>query len=147
MVTDAANSDILTASQCWARLREAPVGRLAVVLEGDQPDIFPVNHVVDHSSVVFRTADGTKLVTAVGHKVAYEVDGYDVETAKAWSVVVKGTAHEIWAVDEAIKALGLPLSPWSGSPKPRLVRVEPTQVTGRTFVVEGGVRVVPIETA
>ena len=140
MVTDAANSDILTASQCWGRLREAVVGRLAVVIEGDQPDIFPVNHVVDHSSVVFRTAEGAKLTHAVGRKVAFEVDGYEIATARAWSVIVKGTAHEIWAVDEAIRALDLPLTPWSSSPKPRLVRIEPTSVTGRTFVVQGGVR-------
>ena len=70
------------------------MGRLAVsILE--RPDIFPVNHVVDHGRIVFRTAAGTKLAAAVlGRAVAFEVDGYDSVAGEAWSVVVKGRARE-----------------------------------------------------
>lgn len=138
MATDDASATILPASQCWALLRQSVVGRLAVVDDEGQPDIFPVNHVVDHAAVAFRTADGTKLARAINRKVAFEVDGYDTETRSAWSVVLKGAAREIWAVDDAIKALELPLTPWQQSAKPRLVRLEPTSVTGRRFVVAGG---------
>ena len=42
----------------------AQVGRLAVSIK-EQPDIFPINFVVDHGTVVFRTAEGTKLAAAV----------------------------------------------------------------------------------
>src|SRR5207249_1081662 len=56
---------------CWNLLRSAQVGRLAVSIK-EQPDIFPINFVVDHGTVVFRTAEGTKLAAAVlGRGVAF----------------------------------------------------------------------------
>ncbi len=105
---------------------------------GGSPDIFPVNFVVDHGTVVFRTAAGTKLAAARTEDVAFEVDGYDAETAQAWSVVLKGHASEVWEVDESIRALRLPLFPWQPDRKPRFVRIEATSITGRRFVVAGG---------
>ena len=51
---------VLEADECWRLLREADVGRLAVSI-GDHVDIFPINHVVDGETVVFKTLDGTKL--------------------------------------------------------------------------------------
>ena len=67
---------ILERKECWDLLLQSEVGRLAVAI-GGHPDIFPVNFVVDRSAVVFRTAEGTKLVAAVlGHAVAFECDGY-----------------------------------------------------------------------
>lgn len=134
-----ATADVLSVSECWALLREAVVGRLAVCV-GGQPDIFPVNPVVDHGTVVFRTAAGTKLAAAARHEVAFEVDGYDVADATAWSVVVKGTAQEISEMQESIRALRLPIFPWHEGLKPRFVRIEPTSVTGRRFRVAGGMR-------
>ena len=86
----------LEANACWALLRSHEVGRLAVSI-ADRPEIFPVNYVVDHGTVVFRTAEGTKLAGAVQRDVAFEADGYEPETGEAWSVVVKGRAEEICA--------------------------------------------------
>jgi nitroimidazol reductase NimA-like FMN-containing flavoprotein (pyridoxamine 5'-phosphate oxidase superfamily) len=129
--------EILSPDECWALLRDSVVGRLAVTADGS-PDIFPVNPVVDHGTIVFRTAAGTKLAGTKGRDVAFEVDGYDAVTARAWSVVVKGRAHEIWEVEETIRAMRLPLFPWQSGRKPRFVRIEPVDVTGRRFVVEGG---------
>ena len=129
--------EVLSTTQCWELLRESVVGRLAVTV-GGSPDIFPVNPVVDHGTIVFRTGAGTKLAAAKGRDVAFEVDGYDTGTGQAWSVVVKGRAHEIWEVDEVLRALRLPLFPWQPGRKPRFVRLEPTSITGRRFVVKGG---------
>ena len=137
-----ADTEVLSTDECWALLRDSVVGRLAVTVNGD-PDIFPVNPVVDHGTIVFRTTAGTKLAATKGRNVAFEVDGYDTDTARAWSVVVKGTAHEIWEVEETLRALRLPLFPWQPGRKPRFVRIEPTSVTGRRFVVDGGFRSQP----
>jgi nitroimidazol reductase NimA-like FMN-containing flavoprotein (pyridoxamine 5'-phosphate oxidase superfamily) len=134
--TDTPMTD-LPRHECWALVREAVVGRLATVLDG-QPDIFPVNHVVDHGSVVIRTAAGAKLLGAAGHPVAFEVDGYDVEHRSAWSVVVKGRAVELTRLDDVLDAMGLPLFPWHGSSKPHFLRIEAAELTGRKFVVSGG---------
>jgi hypothetical protein len=124
----------LGVSESWGLMREAVVGRLAVVPH-DQPypDIFPVNFLVDHGTVVFRTAPGTKLAAAVDRPVAFEVDGYDPATGDAWSVVVKGTAREVKDLYEVLDALNLPLFPWHAAPKPRIVRIEPDQISGRRF--------------
>jgi nitroimidazol reductase NimA-like FMN-containing flavoprotein (pyridoxamine 5'-phosphate oxidase superfamily) len=122
---------------CLSLLRSTTVGRLAVAINGE-PDIFPVNFVVDHGTVVFRTAEGTKLAAAVlGRAVAFEVDGYDPEAGEAWSVVLKGRAVEIGRLEELLEAADLPLFPWSTWPKPRFVRIVPTTTTGRRFEVEG----------
>jgi hypothetical protein len=126
---------ILEVHECWALLRSAEVGRLAVAIM-NRPDIFPVNHVVEGGALVFRTAEGTKLAGAVlGQAVAYEVDGYDAEHGDAWSVVVKGRAVELEDMYEVFDACDLPLFPWHASPKPRFVRTEPASVTGRRFHV------------
>ena len=84
----------LDESACWALLRTAAVGRLAIVVN-HRPEIFPLNFVVDHATVVFRTAEGTKLDWGAGKDVAFEVDGYEPDTGEAWSVVVKGLAREV----------------------------------------------------
>jgi nitroimidazol reductase NimA-like FMN-containing flavoprotein (pyridoxamine 5'-phosphate oxidase superfamily) len=128
----------LDESRCWTLLRQADVGRLAVAIN-ERPDIFPINFVVDHGSVVFRTAEGTKLAAAVlGRAVAFEVDGYDAGSGEAWSVVIKGRASEIQRMQDLFDAAELPLFPWHAGPKPRFVRIERDEITGRRFhVIEG----------
>ena len=74
---ETADIEVLSTKECWELLRDSVVGRLAVTVDG-RPDIFPVNPVVDHGSIVFRTSAGTKLAATKGHEVAFEVDGYDV---------------------------------------------------------------------
>lgn len=133
------STEALTTSQAWARVRGSVVGRLAVIVD-DHVDIFPVNHVVDRGSIVFRTAEGAKLRAAMRRPVAFEVDGYDLETASAWSVVMKGPAHEVRELDEVLEALTLPVFPWHSGPKPHYVRIDPASVTGIRFQVTGGVR-------
>ena len=119
--------------ECWDLLRRNEVGRLAVA-KANQPEIFPVNYVVDHGTVVFRTAEGTKLVAAVlGPAVAFEVDG-ELE-GEAWSVVLKGHAFAIENMYELFDAMDLPLYPWNRAPKHEFVRIIPQQVTGRRFLI------------
>ncbi len=125
--------DVLTESASWALARETVVGRLAVVV-ADRPEIFPINYIVDHGSIVFRTAAGTKLSASVGQPVAFEIDGYDPSTGEAWSVVFTGVAREIKQMEEVLDAIELPLETWHAAPKPRLVRLDPSSVSGRRFV-------------
>jgi uncharacterized protein len=135
--TPAGETEALTVAQCWAQLRAGFVGRLAVEHDG-RPDIFPVNYVVDHGTVVFRTGSGSLFGSAVGAFVAFEVDGYDVSDATAWSVVVRGVARELRDLDDTLDALTLPLFPWHDGPKPRIIRIEPDSISGRRFTVRGG---------
>lgn len=124
----------LSTSESWTLLRGVEVGRLAVVVDG-HPDVFPVNHIVDNESVVFRSAAGTKLAGCAGHQVAFEVDGYDTATSCAWSVVVKGQAVQVNRLYDVLEVLELPLFPWHSGPKPHFIRIEAGKITGRRFEV------------
>ncbi|MFC3687959.1 pyridoxamine 5'-phosphate oxidase family protein [Aquipuribacter hungaricus] len=130
--TEHAGTASLPEHESWALLRAAPVGRLAVVVDG-APDVFPVNHLVDHGTLVVRTAGGSKLAGALGQPVAFEVDGYDDASGEAWSVVVHGLASEVAQLHDAIDAFLLPSVSWHAGPKPHLLRVVPTRVTGHRF--------------
>jgi len=126
---------VLTADTCWQLLRDTEVGRLAVVI-GDHPDIFPINHSVDHGTLVFRAAEGTKLAGAVPDRpVAFEVDGYEAASGEAWSVIVKGQATRIEQMHELFEASDLPLFPWHATPKQHFVRIVPEEISGRRFRV------------
>lgn len=126
-----------TLHESWELIRQAPLGRLAVIHDGE-PDIFPVNHAVEHGTVVFRTAGGTKHSAALGSVVAFETDGFDAAQGEAWSVVIRGVAREVSEIDEAIALMGMPLLPWHASNKPHFLRILPDTVTGRRFPVAPG---------
>jgi nitroimidazol reductase NimA-like FMN-containing flavoprotein (pyridoxamine 5'-phosphate oxidase superfamily) len=136
MSTNHVGTTIMSTSACLERLRSCDVGRLAVSTER-HPEVFPINYVVDHGTVVFRTAEGTKLdAVAAGSDVTFEADGYDDETGDAWSVIVKGRAAEMTALADRFEALDLPLFPWHVSPKHHFVRIEPVEMSGRRFHAE-----------
>ena len=121
--------------ECWALLRTVSVGRLAVLVEG-RPDIFPVNFTVDGGTLVFRTAQGTKLSAASGDSaVAVEADGVDADTGMAWSVVIKGTAALVKSTEEVLDTSRLYLFPWQAGRTDAFVRITPDSVTGRRFKV------------
>jgi nitroimidazol reductase NimA-like FMN-containing flavoprotein (pyridoxamine 5'-phosphate oxidase superfamily) len=125
----------LAVHECLSLLRTTTVGRLAIA--GDEhPEVFPINYVVDHGTVVFRTAPGTKLAGLTAHRsVTFEADAYDAAEGEAWSVVIKGAAVPIASVHERVESLDLPLFPWHAAPKPHFVRIEPVTITGRRFCV------------
>jgi hypothetical protein len=138
MGKDLAGVDELDVDECWALMRSAEVGRIAFVSAG-LPEVFPVNFVVDHGTVVFRTGGGSKLAAAVaGEAAAFEVDGYDPAAGMAWSVVIKGRAEAIQRMYESFEAGLLPLFPWHAGPKQHFVRVSPHEVTGRKFSILSG---------
>jgi nitroimidazol reductase NimA-like FMN-containing flavoprotein (pyridoxamine 5'-phosphate oxidase superfamily) len=123
---------------CWMLLRSVEVARLAVSVDA-QPDIFPINFVVDHGTVVFRTDEGSKFAAMMSNPVvAFEVDGYDAAAQEAWSVVIQGRAEEIKQLHERIESMDLPLSPWHASLKSRFVRIVPDLISGRRFHVVDG---------
>lgn len=116
----------------WALLRDAPIGRLALVVDG-RAEIFPMNHLVDHASIVIRTASGTKTQQLDGAHVAYEADGHQLGDGSVWSVVIHGVAHEITTLHESLEVAGLPLVPWHAGSKPRIFRITPESMSGRQF--------------
>lgn len=128
--------EVIPSDECWALLERSPVARLAVDLAG-HPEIFPINFVVDDSTIVFRSGAGTKLAAAVLNRhVAIEIDGERSDDESVWSVVLKGEAREIKKMDERYAVEELPLYPWVDGDKPVFVRIVPREVTGRRFRLE-----------
>lgn len=121
----------LNVPECWRLLALVGIGRLGVLVDG-APEIYPVNHVVDEHTIVFRTAEGTKLGSLDrSPMVCYEADGANFEDRTGWSVLVKGRAVVLSGTDELHHAAGLPLRFWALGDKPYWVRIVPTEVTGR----------------
>lgn len=122
---------VLPQSECWDLLKSASLGRLVTAVDG-QPEIFPVNFVVQHRSVLFRTAEGTKLVSAaINNNVLFEAD--DHNAVEGWSVVVKGIARTLRTDEEIVEAEKAQLLPWTATVKQNYVRIRPMSITGRRF--------------
>lgn len=121
----------LTDEQCWERLEQQQLGRL-VTHVGEVFDIFPVNYVVDGQSIVFRTAEGSKLTElSINDAVLFEADRYTEQDA--WSVVVRGHARRLDTSSEVAAADTLPLKPWIPTLKYNYVRIEAASLSGRQF--------------
>lgn len=128
-------TEALDIHDCWKCLRSESVGRLAVTTDAG-PEIFPVNYVPDYGTVVFRTGPGTKLDAALsGGPVALEADGLNTYGTIAWSVVIKGTAKVVDTDEDIREAADAGLSPWEPGSKEHLVRITPSDVTGRRLVI------------
>ena len=122
---------VLSEDECWSLLSSMSLGRLVTIL-GGEPEIFPVNFVTQRRTLLFRTAQGTKLYSAVmSDRVAFEVDDHTV--AEGWSVIVKGRAHVLSATAEILEAQDAQLLPWTPTLKPLYVRVIAMEITGRRF--------------
>lgn len=130
--------ELLAPAECLRLVAQRPIGRVAVSMAA-LPAVFPVNFCLVEGDVLFRTAPGTKLAAAVRQAVvAFEVDDFDVEGHRGWSVLIVGTATEL-AADE-LAALGpLPLRAWAHGERDHVVRIHSEFVSGRriTFDVAG----------
>ena len=123
---------ILSESDCWNLLSSVSLGRLVTSVDG-QPEIFPVNFVAQRRTILFRTAEGTKLVSAaINDRVLFEADGHHL--TEGWSVIVKGSARILRTDEELAEAQRAQLLPWTATVKRHYVRIRPLSVTGRRFV-------------
>ncbi|PXW30321.1 UNVERIFIED_CONTAM: pyridoxamine 5'-phosphate oxidase-like protein [Williamsia faeni] len=119
----------LSEDDCWDLLQREQLGRL-VVSVGERIDIFPINYLVDQRRILFRTAEGTKLVElTIVDQVVFEVD--HVDTTSGWSVVVHGTAHTLSTSAEIAAADALALRSWVPTTKYNVVEITPHEMTGR----------------
>lgn len=122
---------VMSDEESWALLAHEPLGRLATTI-GDDIEMFPVNYVLDGETVVFRTAQGSKLFElTVNSRVAFEVDAYAGEGG--WSIVVHGDAEVLEDPAEVERVEQLPLRPWVPTIKTIYVRIRPHYVSGRRF--------------
>jgi nitroimidazol reductase NimA-like FMN-containing flavoprotein (pyridoxamine 5'-phosphate oxidase superfamily) len=125
---------ILPESECWKLMSNVALGRLITDVDG-QPEVFPVNFAVQERTILFRTAEGTKLVSAaINDRVLFEVDQYDLNGG--WSVIVKGSARLVRNSEDLDAASQAGLRSWTATTKQHFVRIRPLSVTGRRFAFD-----------
>lgn len=121
----------LAEAECRDLLGKAQLGRVIVSVDA-LPAAFPVNYRMIGDSIVFRTARGTKLTSAVNRAVVgFEVDEIDEDRRAGWSVLVVGMSCLVTDPDEiaALDCVGVPV--WLQSIPPNYVRVDIDRITGR----------------
>lgn len=123
----------MSTEECWEFLRTHEFGHLAFHLS-DQVHITPINYAVDEDTLLFRTAEGSKLLAVVMNPdIAFEVDEYTDDEAA--SVILRGTARQL-EEDEEHRAENVPLRPWVPTLKFNVVEIRPTEISGRRFELQ-----------
>ena len=121
---------VMTTEECWEMLRANEFGRLAFHLAGEV-HLAPINYAVDHDTLLFRTAEGSKLLgVEMNPDVALEIDEFDENHAR--SVIIRGVARHL-GEDEEHRAENVPLRPWVATLKYDVVEIRPTEISGRAF--------------
>lgn len=122
----------LGAEECWALASKEHLGRVAIIRPDGSPDILPMNVHVHDEHVYFRTAPDAKIASLRDdHRAAVELDGEDEATR--WSVVIRGTMAQVTSEAEIRHSEVAGLSTWSPTVKHFVLRLTPSQITGRRF--------------
>ncbi|MDR1078542.1 MAG: pyridoxamine 5'-phosphate oxidase family protein [Propionibacteriaceae bacterium] len=122
---------VLADDRAWDILSAQQIGRIAIAAD-PAPDVFPVNYVVDGESIVFRTAEGSKLSGLLAHgQVSFEVDTWDVD--HGYSVLAQGRAAPVTDPLEVALVEALRLQPWVPTCKTVFVRIDVTAISARRF--------------
>ena len=115
------------------RLRAARVARIGFS-DGDQPVIVPVNVATDEEGrLLFRTRSAGPLARLDGQRVAMEIDGYDVDRRRGWSILVRGLARDITeATDPTAQRLrAVSVDCWAAGRRDRVFTVLSESITSR----------------
>ncbi|WP_327287495.1 helix-turn-helix domain-containing protein [Streptomyces sp. NBC_01198] len=123
----------LTTAECWDRLGEHGVGRVALASR-PAPMVFPVNYAVEGRSILYRTASEGPAAAASGAEISFQADRIDDRHSDGWSVLMSGAAERIDDPDTTRRLAeeGV-VEPWAGGDRPLWIRIEPTETTGRTI--------------
>jgi uncharacterized protein len=132
----------LSREECLALLASQLIGR--VVVNGtnrEVPLIRPVSYLFDEpsQSVVFRTADGTKLYALLRSESAcFETDAVDASSQTGWSVILLGRTEEVTEPTEVRRLEGAGLRTWAPGDRPHWIRIRARTVSGRRIEATGG---------
>ncbi|MGI9621204.1 MAG: pyridoxamine 5'-phosphate oxidase family protein [Acidimicrobiales bacterium] len=123
---------ILDEATCWRLVAAADIGRVGFVVD-EKPLVLPVTHLVDDNSVVFRTAEGSKLQAAVLRRpVVFEVDSWNSADRSGWSVVIHGVATLVTAPARINHLNALGLEPYADEvARDRWIRIRTEEISGR----------------
>jgi uncharacterized protein len=122
----------LSPDECRELLSAGLVGRVALCTPVG-PHIVPVNYTVVDDCIVLRTSPYSVLGShARGTMLALELDQFDYERQRGWSVVASGRAEAVTSAEELshIKSVWEPHA-WAAGQRNLYLRVRWTEPTGR----------------
>jgi uncharacterized protein len=122
----------LSPDRCALLLGAGVTGRVALS-SPDGPHIVPVNYAVVGEAVVMRTSPYSVLGTyGRGSMLAFEVDWFDHDRWRGWSVVARGRADVVTDPLELdrIRATAEP-RPWAGGVRNLFLRLRWSELSGR----------------
>jgi len=123
--------------ECLRLLAGGNVGRVVVLAPAGTPVIRPVNYVFDEASqsVVFRCAEGTKLVSLLrAARAWFEVDEIDSTARSGWSVIIAGVTEALTRPEEIRRLEAQALDTWAVGGAASWIRIRARVVSGRRIV-------------
>jgi nitroimidazol reductase NimA-like FMN-containing flavoprotein (pyridoxamine 5'-phosphate oxidase superfamily) len=132
------NSRELTQAECETLLRTGVVGRIALSTS-DGPHIIPINYSVVDDAIIVRTSPYSLLGThGRDSRLAFEIDQFDHEYHRGWSVVARGRAEFVTDPTELdhIRAVRQP-HPWAAGSREMHLRLRWDELSGRRLGAHG----------
>jgi len=131
-MTNPAWLEVMTHDECIELLREGPVGRIAVVVDGF-PIVLPVNYrlveMEGRTWLAVRTRPGNVLEQADAY-AAFEIDAIDPHGKQGWSVLARGTLHRV-DPDAADFRERFDPEPWMNVDRDAWLAIDTFQISGR----------------
>lgn len=126
------DSHDLSRDECVRLLSAGIAGRVAVTTPTG-PHIVPVNYAVMGESILLRTTPYSLLGTyGRDTMLCFEIDHFDYEVERGWSVVVRGRADIVDDADELERInTSWPPRTWATGQRNLVIRIPWTEVTGR----------------
>jgi len=122
----------LPLEECRELLSAGLVGRVALCTPVG-PHVVPVNYAVVDDAVVLRTSPYSVLGShARGSLLALEIDQFDYERQRGWSVMARGRAQAVTSAAELdhIRSVWAPHA-WAAGQRNLYLRVRWSELTGR----------------
>jgi hypothetical protein len=128
----------LTRSDCLSLLADGVIGRV-IFTDHALPTVQPVNYLLDHEEIIFRTANGSKLAAATRNAVvAFQLDDFDMMARSGWSVVGVGEAYEVVDPARLAELAGLQTDPWVRGHDVHTLSIPLTIIAGRRLTADDG---------
>ncbi|MGC4112058.1 MAG: pyridoxamine 5'-phosphate oxidase family protein [Nocardioides sp.] len=122
----------LSEGECRELLGAGLVGRAAICTPTG-PHIVPVNYALVDEALILRTTPYSLLGShARGATLAIEVDQFDYERQRGWSIVARGRADPVTSADELghIRRVWEP-NAWAAGQRNLFLSMRWTELTGR----------------
>ena len=122
----------LSREDCTRLLTAGIAGRVGISTPTG-PHIVPVNYAVHEDSILIRTTAYSLLGTyGRDAQLCFEVDQFDYELKRGWSVSVRGRASFVNDPEELAEiARTWEPRPWAEGQRHLIIRIPWTEVTGR----------------